>query len=240
VPVATICAGLAWGMLVAAVGLALWDGSRPTPGLSRAVWVIGWLAGTLLLAGAMLAWWEGYRLSSLAWRLILMAALAAPSGIRHHHRSPWNDSVRTLLALILAGVALFLSAEPGVGNSNSPVTPMELAMVLCGGLGARALGEALCEIIDQTSHVKWPALSKVEGPSAVTWALLTLLVSGTALGNLWQRGMIWKGAIGEGMLAGTWLAWSAAWLSPHERPRLRAALVTVAALLLFWTALRFP
>jgi hypothetical protein len=239
VPVAAICAGLAWGMLLAIVGLALWDGFRPTPGLSRAVWVLGWSAGMLLLAGAMLAWWR-YHLSNLTLRLFLMAALAAPSGIRYRRRSPWGSSACTIPALILAGVALFLSAEPGFGNSNSPVTPMALAMVLCGGLGARALGEALSEIINPTSHIKWPALSKVEGPSAVTWALLTLLVSGTALGNLWQRGMIWKGAIGEGMLAGTWLAWSAAWLSPHERPRLRAALVTVAALLLFWTALRFP
>lgn len=231
-PVAAICTGLAWGMLFAAVGLARWDGSRPTPGLSRAVWVLGWLTGVLLLAGAMLAWWGGYHLSSPTLRLILMAALAAPLGIRHHHRSPWGNPVRTLPALILAGVALFQIVEPAAGNSNSPVTPVGLAVVFCGGLGAQALGEALSETIDSTSHVKWP--------SVATWALLTLLVSGTALVNLWQRGMIWKGAIGEGMLAGTWLAWSAAWLSPHERPRLRGALVTVAALLLFWTALRFP
>jgi len=232
VPVTAIFAGLAGGMLLAAVGLALWDGFRPTPGLSRAVWAIGWVAGTLLLVGAMLAWWEGHRLSSFVWRLIFMAALAAPSGIRHRHRLPWSSAVRTLPALILAGIALFQIAGPVDGNGDSLVTPMKLALVFCGGLGTRSLGEALSEIIDPTSSIKWPA--------AATCALLTLLVSGAALVNLWQRGMLWKGTTEEGLLAGTWLAWVAAWLGPRERPRLRAVLITGAALLLCWTALTFP
>ncbi len=240
-PIAALFTGLAWGMLLAAVGLALWDGFRPIPGLSRAVWVIGWLAGTLLLAGAMLVWWEGYRLSSLALRLILMAALAAPSGIRHHHRSPspWGNAVRTLPALILAGVALFQITEPTIGNGSPLVTPVELAMVICGGLGARALGEASSEFTNLTLHIEQPTLSTITESFTITYALLTLLVSGIALVNLWQRGMIWKGATEEGMLAGTWLAWSAAWLGPRKRPRLRAILVILATLLLFWTILRF-
>ncbi len=224
-PVAAIFTGLAWGMLLAAVGLTLWSSFRPVPGLSRAVWFIGWLAGGLLLTGAMLAWRKGHSLSAPTLRLILIAALAAPSKLRYH-RSSRSNVARILPALILAGVALFQIAEPIVEHNNSPVTLVGLAMVFCSGLGARALGDALSETIDSWSSV-------------ATYTLLTLLASGISLVNLWQRGMMWQGTTEESILAGTWLAWSAVWLSPRERPRLRAVPVVVATLLLCWTAMRF-
>jgi hypothetical protein len=61
---------------------------------------------------------------------------------------------------------------------------------------------------------------------------LTLLVGGTALVNLWQRGTMRGGSDGEAGLAAVWLAWSTAWLSSRQRPRLRAGLIVVAASLL--------
>ena len=65
-------------------------------------------------------------------------------------------------------------------------------------------------------------------------ALKTLLVSdlvgSTALVNLWQRGAVWGGTANEGMLAGSWLVWSAGWLAPRQHPRIRAVLIILAAL----------
>jgi len=222
-----ILTGLACGTLLAAVGLALWDGFRQVPGLSYAVQVIGWLAGALLLIGALLAWQGDQSLSTPALRLILMAALAAPPGMGVHRRrpSPWSNEMLILPALILAGAGLFWPLEPvGNGVSRPPVAPMELAVLVCGGLGARVLGEALSEMAAQTRHS--------ERLTAATYALLTLLVGGAALVNLWQRGSVWGGSASEGGLAGVWLAWSAARLGPRQRSRPRVVLTVVAALLL--------
>jgi len=55
--------------------------------------------------------------------------------------------------------------------------------------------------------------------------------------SLWQRGVAWEGSASEGGLIGAWLVWNAAWLSRRWHPRLRAALTTVAALLLIVLAL---
>ncbi len=220
-----IFTGLASGMLLAAVGLALWDGFRQVPGLSHAVRAICWLAGALLLIGTLLAWQGDHSLSAPALHLILMAALAAPPGTHCRRHSPWSNVVLILPSLILAGAGLLWTSEPiGTGTGNLPVALVELAAILCGGLGARALGEALNEIVTSTPHVEWP--------SAATYALLTLLVGGTALVNLWQRGSAWGGTADEDRLAGAWLAWSAAWLGPRQPPRLRAALTAIAASLL--------
>ncbi|MEA3339559.1 MAG: hypothetical protein U9R15_06300 [Chloroflexota bacterium] len=221
-----IFAGLACGALLATIGLAVWDASRPVPGLSRAARAAGWLAGALLLTAALLAWWGDPALSAPASRLLMMAVLAAPVGTRRHHpkswSKPWGDVARSLPALLLVGSALFgpfgpTSAESGI--------LMGLTLVVCGGLGARALGEAL-------------SLSPcAEWPFTATYALLTLLVGGVATIDLWQRGTLWGGSPGEGGLAGAWLAWSAVWLGRRWHPRLRAGLIVVAASLLVVAAL---
>jgi len=235
VPATVILTGLACGTLLAAAGLVLWGSPRQLPGLSRTVRVISWLAGGLLLIGAVLAWQEDYSLSAPALRLTLMAALAAPPGIHRHTRSPWGSLMLTLPALALAGASLFWTPEwtpapTGMEVSNLLGAPGKLtairllAVIICAGLGARALGEAL-------STIAVPALH-IERPAATTYALLTLLVSGTTLSNLWQQGAVWGGIASEGGLAGAWLAWSAAWLGPRHPRRLRAALTAVAASLL--------
>ena len=228
--IAVIFTGLACGTLLAAVGLALWGSSRQVPGLSHAVRAIGWLAGALLLIGALLAWQGDHSVSAPALRLILMAALAAPPAMPHRCSSPWSNVMPILPVLILAWVSLFWTARPVAGETGSPpVSAMGLAVVVCGGLGTRALGEALSTIAVQTPHSEWL--------TTATYALLTLLVGSTALVNLWQRGMVWGETASEGGLAGAWLAWSAAWLSARQRSRLRAGLTVVVASLLVSTAL---
>ncbi len=231
-PAVVVFTGLACGTLLAAVGLALWDGFRQVPGLSHAVRAIGWLAGALLLIGALFAWQGDHSVSAPAMRLILIAALAVPPGI-HRHRPPLRSNAMLILpALILAEAGLFWVSRPVASEAVSPpVLPVELAVVVCGGLGARALGEALSKIVAQTPHGEWLP--------TVTYVLLTLLVGGTALANLWQRGTVWGGNTSEGGLAGAWLAWSAAWLSPRQRSWLRAGLIVVAASLLISMALRY-
>lgn len=228
---AVISTGLACGMLLAAVGLTLWGGFRQTPGLPQAVQAVGWLAGATLLVGALLAWRGDYCPPAPTLRLILMAALAAPPGIRRWQLSPWSNVMLILPALILAGSGLFLTSTSTGAEIGSPtITPMEMVVVACGGLAARALGEALGEMVAPTQQVGWT--------STAAYALLTLLVSGTTLVNLWQRGAMWRGSANEGGLAGAWLVWSAVWLTPPQRSRQRAGLIIVAATLLVSVVLK--
>lgn len=231
--VIVIPTGLACGMLLAASGLILWGGfKRMPPGLPYAVQIIRWLAGGLLLIGAVLAWPEEHSLFTPTLRLTLMAALAAPPEIHRRSHSSWDNLMPILPALILAGTSLFWTTEPiETGAGSLPVIMVELAIITCGGLGARALGHALSEITTSTLQVEWP--------SAAAYTLLTLLISSTAMVNLWQRGTIWGWTTGESRLAGAWLAWSAAWMGPRRPPRLRTVLIAVAASLLIILAIGY-
>jgi len=223
-------AGLACGVLLVAIGLSLWGGSRQTPDLSRATRAIGWLAGAFLLVGALLAWQGDPGFSGVASRSLLMAALAVPVGNRRYHSSPWGSVMRALPALVLAGTALFWSPRPiGGASSDFPAALAEFVIVVCAGLGARALSEALSEIVVSIPRVEWP--------STATCVLLTSLVGLMGLVNLWQRGTVWGVTPGESILVGAWLAWSAAWLGGRWHPRRRAGLVIVAASLLVAAAL---
>ena len=226
---AEVFTGLACGALLVTMGLSLWSGSRQTRDLSRAVRATGWLAGAFLLVGTLLAWQDDFGLSGVTWRLLMMAVLTVPMGSRRYPHSPWGNVVRTLPALMLAGTALFWSPRLIDGVSGLPSALVGLAVVICGGLGARALGDALSEIVASTPPVEWP--------SVVTYVLLTLLVGCVALVNLWQRGAMWGGASGEPGLAAAWLAWGTTRLRISSRPRLRVGLIIVAALLLIAVAL---
>jgi len=234
VPAVVVCTGLACGALLTTGGLILWDSSRQVTGLPRAVCVIRWLTGALLLIGALLAWQEDRGFSAPASRLILMASLAALPQI-HRRRHFSRSSVALILpALTLVGAALLWSLEPAKAEAGRlTATPVELTAILGGGLGARALGEALSKITTPT-----PQVSEAQQPSTAAYALLTLLVSGLVLINLWQRGSVWGGTVAEGGLAGGWLAWSAAWVYPRRQPRSQAALIAVAALSLISIALK--
>ena len=222
---AVICTGLAWGALLAAAGLALWDGFQQVPGTDRAVQVIRWVAGTLLAAGALLAWMGDPGLSAPAPHLALMAALATPPASHRRLPAHWSDALRILPALTLAGASLpWIPGSVEAGTGRPLFAPATLAIAVCAGMGARALGVALSEIATPTPHVEWPSIA--------AYAMLTLIVGGTALMNLWQRGSAWGGTAGESGLAGAWAAWSATWIGLRQSPRLRAALTVVATALL--------
>jgi hypothetical protein len=104
-----------------------------------------------------------------------------------------------------------------------------LAAAVYGGLAARVLSEAL------------GTLASSDTPTSrlfdAVYLLLTLLVGADALTTLWQRGLVWDGNPNQSGPLGAWLVWSAAWLSPRERPRLRAVLTVLAAVLLVILAL---
>jgi hypothetical protein len=221
---ATPLIGSSFGALLMASGLALWDGFRRVRGLSRAVRVVRWAAGGLLLAAILPLWFAGD--SALALSLTLMAAIAAPPARRHP--SPWHNAVILPPALALTGISFFLVA--GFARVGEDITsPASLATTICGGLAARVLGEALGLLVS-------PATPPGRLFDAL-YLLLTLLAGANVLTTLWQRGVMWEAAAEESRLLGVWLAWSAAWLSPRHHPRLRAGLIAVVAILLIALAL---
>jgi hypothetical protein len=233
VPGPVIFTELACGMLLAGTGLALWDGLRQVPGVSHAVQVIRWVAGVLLAVGALLAWQGDRSLSAPAPRLVLMAALAAPPAFHRRSFVRWSSVWLILPALVLAGAGLFwTSASIEAGAGSSPVALVEMVVIICGGLGARALAVTLSESATSAPGVEWP--------SAAAYALLTVIVGGMALVSLWQRGSVWDGTAGESGLAGAWLAWTAARVGPRQPRWLQAVLTAVAAVLLAVLAARHP
>jgi hypothetical protein len=254
-PALMILVGIGSGTLLASVGLGLWGHRRRPLELARAVAAVRWLAGALLLVGAVLAWMGRSGVAAPIPQLVLMAALAAPPEA-HLRALDRRGTMRILPALILAGVGLFYVASPGATAGQTTLQPIALGITICGGLGARALGHALTWAAAPASRAVPPAPGRasesgtdsseetppsspsageeepgvqMESASAVTYALLTLLAGGMALVHLWTQGTISGPTTGEAGLAGVWLAWSAAWLGPRRPPRLRALLVVVAA-----------
>jgi hypothetical protein len=130
-----------------------------------------------------------------------------------------------LPALILVAISLYSVTGPVQPDAaDFEPTLAGLALVAYAGLVVRVIGEALGSQVDPATP-----------PSRLFDALyvaFTLLIGGNALLSLWQRGVVWEGDDTESGLVGAWLAWSGAWLSPLHRPRLRAAFITGAALLL--------
>jgi hypothetical protein len=216
---ATSLIELGFGALLMATGLALWDGFRQMPGLAHAIRVLRWGVGGLLLIAILPLWVAGH--SALVLSLTLMAAIAAPPDRRS--LSPRRNAVALLPVLVLTGACTFLITGL-VQTRGDIVSPVGLVATVYGGLAARVLSEALGALASPTAVAGrlFDAL----------YLLLTLLIGANALVNLWQRGVVWEGNPEESGLLGVWLAWGAAWLSPHRRPRLRAGLVAVAALLL--------
>ena len=228
--------GLACGMLLVAFGVTVWDAYRQSPELHHAVQVVGWLAGAALSAGALLAWRHDVTLAAPVQRLLLMAAIASPQRALHRHASPWQGALRIVPALLLAGAGLFLnvrpvSAEAG-GVSFGPSGFAALAVIACGGMGTRALAEALSGIISATPPTGWTASG--------AYAALTLLVSGLALTYLWRRGTVWGETTSVAVLAGAWLAWSAAVIGRRLPSRPRNGLLVAAALLLLCAVVGDP
>lgn len=222
---ATPLIGLSLGALLTALGLALWNRFRQVSGLPPAIRAIKWTAAGLLLATTPLVWIESH--PALILHLTLAAAIATPPVGRHHHL-PWRDAMTVLPALALAGAGFFL--DTGFARfEGHTISPMSLTVAVYGGLAARVLGEALSTLANPAAPVSrlFDAL----------YLLLTLLVGANALAVLWQQGVVWEASPGESGLPGVWLAWSAAWLIPHARARLKAGLIAVAAILFIALAL---
>ena len=225
--------GLACGALAGGAGLALWNSFHPVAGVSRAVVVIRWVAAALVAVAAALAWQGPYGFPRPAQHLIIMAALAAPPKIQRRDDVRWSQLLRILPALVLTGVGLTWATMPVEASAgDGPATLVELAVTVCGGLGARSLGLALSEARTSPPHIA--------RTSSGTYALLTLIVGGLALMNLWQRGTVWDGTVGESGLAGAWLAWSASRVNVHPAAWLRTVLTAVAAVSLIVLAVVYP
>jgi len=231
-PWAVALAGLACGMLLGAVAATLWSMWRQVPALSQALRIIGWAAGAVLLIGAVTTWHGSQGLAAPSPRLMVMAAVAAPPDRHDHRQASWDTLLLLLPALMLALAGLcWIPGVIGTGGSGStalaeasPTTTITLAAIICGGLAARALGEALAGVLTPGPFAGWA--------SDAVYAPLTLLVGGILLADLWQRGTLSEVSTAKGGLTGAWLAWSGAFWSPRARPRLHAALTAVAALLL--------
>ena len=218
--------GLSFGTLLTASGLAFWGRFRRVEGLALATRAVKWMATGLLLAAVPFLWIGSH--PALILHLALAAAIAAPSVDRHQHPQ-WYDAMTVLPALFLAGLGLFLAAGPAQARMSA-ITLVDLAPAIYGGLAARTLGEALGVLANPAA-----VMSRLFD---ALYLFLMLAAGATTLATLWERGIAWEGNSADSGLLGVWLAWSAAWLSPREHPRLRAALIATATLLLVLLALR--
>ena len=244
--VVVILLGLGCGMLLAAVSFGLWGGFQGVWALARGAHIAAWGAAGVLVVGALLGWGSGLpALESLigvvdtgalggpVLSLILMAALAVPLKMNVPRKVLWSCALLYVPAWALALTALVRIVTPGAAiPSRDWVTPVRFSLAVCGGLGARALGQSLRRMVTGASYVAWPG--------ELTYGLTTLLFGAVTLVNLWQRGRVWSSAdsVLQGGIVGAWLAWSADWLAPRRYRRLVALLTIAASLLLILTAVK--
>ena len=251
-PATLVFGGLGCGALLTGSGLALWGGYRPDRWLSEAIRAIRWLASICLLIATLVGWMGEFgllpRFSSIEGTLgangafsrwILLATLAAPPGLRRRdHSDPqpfsqWRTVMLILPALTFTGAGLFgATSSPGTDAIATPISLIGLLTIICGGLGARAMGQALAKIIASPTE-------EAVSASRITYTLLTLLVGSTALGELWQEGIVHLGTAIAGGLTGVWLAWSAVLLGPSRPQWLRPALTVAVGSLLLLVAFSF-
>jgi hypothetical protein len=223
VTVTTPLIGIGLGTLLAAAGLVLWGGHRQVRGLGQAIRSILWLTCGVLLLATLSLWMNGSRQHALVLRLIPVAAIAAP--IVGRRRSVQHDAAAMLPTLLLTGVGYYLITGVGQPEPHSfELTLASLVLTVCAGLAVRVVSEVLSLPVD-------PATPPSRLFDAL-YVLFTLLVGGNTLLTLWQRGVMGEGNTIELGLVGVWLAWTGAWLSPRSHPRLRAASIAGAALLL--------
>jgi hypothetical protein len=215
--------GLGTGMLLAAVGLAVWNGLQQVKGAPHAIRAISWMASGFLLFALPFLWIEAHSRYWIILHLTLMAAIAAP--LTGRDRPGWRNVIAVLPGLVLASAGFLLVVGAALPEPRiSELGLVGLALMVFSGFVARVLGETLVALVSPDT----PPRRLLDA----LYLLLTLLVGANALVSLWRRGVAWEGSGSEGGLIGAWLAWSAAWLSRRWHPRLRAGLIAVAALLL--------
>jgi hypothetical protein len=215
--------GIGLGTLLAAAGLVLWGRHRQVRGLGQAIRSMLWLTCGVLLLATLSVWMNGSHQHALVAKLIPVAAIAAP--IVGRRRSVQHDAAAMLPTLLLTGAGYCLVTSPGQPEPHSfELTLVDPVLIICAGLAVRVVSEALSLQVD-------PATPPSRLFDAL-YVLFTLLVGGNTLLTLWQQGVVGKENPTELGLVGVWLVWTGAWLSARSRPRLRAALIAGAALVL--------
>jgi hypothetical protein len=233
-------------MLLVAMILSVLSGFLGARALSRGTHAVAYGAAGVLVIGALLTWGSGLpALESIVGvvdreilegpilSLVLMAALAVPLKITVSQEVLWGRGLLYLPAWLLALISLIQIVTRGAGVPTGKwVTPIRFSLAVCGGLGARAIGQSLHLMTTRAWDFEWPG--------TFVYGLMTPLIGTAALVDLWQRGVLWIGAdpVLRGGIAGAWLTWSASWLTPRCLPKLRLALTMLAGLLLIIVAVR--
>ena len=184
--------------------------------------LLSWAAGVVLAVGAATG-------PAATWRLLLMAAVAAPRLRRAE--TVWERGLALSPSLALTGATLvwLLRHVATAAVEAAPATPLLLAVTVCGGLGARAVGATLAALVA-------PAVKEVRRPGtdwSAAYLALTLLDGWLATAALTSHGFLGEWAGVEGGLTAAWLLGSTAYLLSEERwAGLRATLTGLAGLLL--------
>ena len=244
--VIAILVGLSCGLLLAAVALGLGSGYRGGRSLLRGAQAAAWGSAGVLVLGALLTWGSGLpALESLigvidrgalegpVLSLVLMAGLAVPLKVERPEVALWSCGLLYLPAWLLSTAALVEMSTPSTAPLDTGwITPVRFSLAVCGGLGARAVGQSLQLMATGIPAIAWPG--------QLAYGLMTVLVGSATLINLWQRGRMWAGPdpILRGGITGAWLAWTADWLAPRRHGRLRAGLTIVAGLFLIFAAIK--
>jgi len=220
--------GLACGTLVAALGLAVWGYVQARPRTIQAAQVDVWLGGVLLAMGTFTAWATHHAVAPAA-LVGLVAFLAIPFGAARSYQDAKRLSIRLLPALALASAAL-LEATALEGPSPTGMAPIPaIASGLISGLGAQTLGRALGGVAEPPTETGTGL--------RILYTLLTLALTGGALGLLLRQGSLRTAVALSGLSIGSWLTWTAAALLPARLGRLQNGMIAAAALLLIWAGL---
>jgi len=246
VPLIALLAGLGCGILLAAVTLGLLGAVLEAKAVVDGAHAVARGAAGVLVIGALLGWGSGLPaletitgmveqepLGGPVLSLLLMAALAVPLRVDRSTAADWRSSLLYVPGWMLASAALILMVTPGRAPTGTEwVTPVRFSLAVCGGIGGRALGQALQSGLSNREALTWPG--------ALTYGMLTFVCGAAGLVNLWQRGGLWVASdpVLRGGMAGAWLAWTADWLMPRRRDKLGAALTAAATLLLVLAAVK--
>jgi len=238
--------GLGCGILLAAVTLGLLGAVLEAHAVVDGAHAVARGAAGVLVIGALLGWGSGLpaletvsgtvgqeALEGPVLSLLLMAALAVPLRVEDSARAGWSSSLLYVPGWMLASTSLVLMVTPGRAPTSSDwVTPVRFSLAVCGGIGGRALGQALQAALSRRAALTWPG--------TMAYGLLTFICGTAGLVNLWQRGGLWVASdpVLRGGMSGAWLAWTADWLMPRRYARLGAAMTLVAALLLVLAAVK--
>jgi hypothetical protein len=230
-----VLVGLGFGLSMTATAAPVWSGLGDKDdtwrmSTARGAWATSWLATALLVGAGFALWADGMSLSTLSFRLAVLAAVAAPSA-RNSSDERWGRTLESLPSTLLSGLALLQIAKPSpTATALGTGIFISVGLLICGGLATRAVRQALRKGAEIRFEDGWRT-------PVATYVLLTLLTGGMAFSSLVRYGWLWTDAPVTSALGATWLVWSATWLAGGRSARLHAGLIGVSSLLLVGTAL---